>query len=140
MTRKRAKVLRVVLAVVGVVVGGWHAYGVTWAVFVAPEQDLHNPLMWIAVLCGPGSTLLAVLVGFVKPKVGGLWLIGGGALSGIAAMLTSNKPLEMLAVVVFATTGPMVALGYGFVVLARDAKAAASGAGATQALREGEAS
>jgi hypothetical protein len=137
-TQKRARLLRVILAVVGVVVGGWYAYGVIWGLFTASDQDVHNPLMWIAVLCGPGSTLLAVLVGFVKPKIAGRWLIGGGVLSGAATMLTSDKPLEMLAAVVFLFTGPMVALGYGFVVLAGASETTASGAWGTwrETIRE----
>ena len=131
MTAKKARVLSVVLGVVGVAIGGWQAFALVYGAFTMTEQEIHSPLTWIVFLCGPGSTLLAVLVGFSKPKVAGLWLIWGGSLSGIAAMLTSDKPLEALAAVVFFLSGPMIALGYGFLVLARNAKPTASDAGTT---------
>lgn len=127
MTQGKAGLLKPVLAVVGVAIGLWHAYGAAMGFFTASDQEAHSPLFWVAILCGPGSSLLAVLVGLVKPKPAGIWLISGGILSALAATLANPEPLETLLASVFLFAGPMAALGYGFLVLARRGQVGAVG-------------
>ena len=70
-------------------VGLWHAYAAAMWFFTASDQEAHSRLFWVAIVCGPSSTLLAVLVGLVIPKPAGIWLISGGILSALAAALSN---------------------------------------------------
>lgn len=73
---------------------------------------------WIAILAGPASTLPAVALAFKREKLGGYWLLGGGALSFVAFALREKSTAEGCLQFLVQISLPMIIAGFGFLYFA----------------------
>lgn len=99
------------LLIAGIVIGSLHLKLATKALFVFRADEPTS--MWLFVICGPLSTLPAVIISFFWPLIGSMWLICGSVLSFIAAWvnLGENKGFDELLWYFVRYSGPMLLLG-----------------------------
>jgi len=72
---------------IGILVGIIHFKIGLKAIFVFTNDE--PILVWVFALLGPLTTLPAVMLSFLKPKIGGIWLIVGSFLSLLAMAILS---------------------------------------------------
>lgn len=112
---KRA--LLIVLTVAGIALGAWHLRLASQAIFVFRGGE---PLTsWIAMLCGPVSTLPAVVLSLFRTRPGAYWLIAGGLVSFVVFLLGEGGVTENLFPFLRMTTGPMFLIGVAMIILTR---------------------
>jgi hypothetical protein len=103
-----------VLIVLGVLVGLWHLRLALEAIFVFRNDE---PIAsWLAVVLGPGLTLLGVLLAVPKPKLGGAMLIVAGTLAFAIFFEAAGAP-DAVAGFFQMFTLPSILLGTVFLVL-----------------------
>jgi len=119
MQLKIRTVLSIVLLSAGVLIGIWHFQFAGRSIFVFRQGE--PILSWLAVLCGPASTLPAVITGAFSTRIGGFWLVLGSIVSLVSFSLL--QPL-MARDIGFALqfSLPMLLLGIGLILLGRKKK------------------
>jgi hypothetical protein len=79
--------LNIVYTVIGVLIGIWHLYMGSMAIFVFRENE---PLLsWLTIFLGPLLTFPAFLIGFRAPLVA-TWCLFVGATSSLFFMVMSE--------------------------------------------------
>ena len=113
------RILKYVLLLVGILVGSVHLWLAVKAMFVFRNDEPVS--MWIFILTGPLSTLLAVITAFFWPKVGGAWLIFASVLSFTAALANVGINEDFQEIVWYFTSysAPMLVLGVASFLLGR---------------------
>ena len=106
------------------VIGLWHAQLGAKALFIVRNDEPYSS--WIAVLCGPLSTLPAVALGILTRRWGAAWLVAGALVSlGASAMGAAGSGhgpgvvAEHVLAFLLMVSGPMIALGSGLIWLQR---------------------
>jgi hypothetical protein len=108
-----------VLLLLGFIVGIVHA-GLALAAIFAFRED--EPIWsWLCIGAGPASTLLAVIVAAIRPRIGGAWLLAGGLASLLALVILEGSVTENALQCLIRIAAPMAALGAAFVVIGRKA-------------------
>lgn len=74
---------------------------------------------WVVILAGPGSTLLAAILSWWAPRVGGTWLVAGSVLSMLALLMIEGRVTPNFFQLVLWFAGPIAALGVGLYLIAR---------------------
>ena len=97
------------------VVGAWHLTLAVQAIFVFRNGE--PTASWVAVLVGPGSTLLAATLAFFHNRVGGYWLIAGGMFSFGVFAFENPADFANLVQFVWRISAPMVLMGASIVLL-----------------------
>ena len=112
---KTADPLKLILLVVGVIVGTWQCFISLQTIFVMRDEW---PLL-VALLIGPLSIIPAVLVGLWRPRSSGWWLISGGI--AFFALTSLHKGIESVQIenAFFLFSLPMILLGAGFIWAAK---------------------
>ena len=105
--------MRYALIAVGLLLGIWHFKVAIKAMFVFRDNDPSS--MWNFILTGPLSTLPAVIVSFLWPKIGGSWLLLGAVLSAVFAVIATLD--QRLIWVILLYCAPMLILGLGLLLL-----------------------
>jgi hypothetical protein len=109
---KTNRLITIAIFLAAIVLGWYHLRQALRAIFVFKNDE---PLAsWVCIISGPLSTLPAIASIFNK-KVGGYWLISGGAISALS-FISATRWLEssfFLLIVV----APMVLLGLAFLGL-----------------------
>src|SRR5258708_28105946 len=81
---------------------------------------------WLTVICGPLSTLPAVIWSIPRPKTGAYWLIAGGIIALVEGAITMRHDgaTDVFAFVkwVFAFPGAMALLGLGTLLVDRSSR------------------
>jgi hypothetical protein len=106
-----------VVLVVGVLVGIWHLLFATGAVFVFRNGEPW--WSWLAVLLGPGLTLVAVLIAIVRARFGGVALIAGGCLSLLALVIGDGPQYSTVLPFFLRVSLPMFGLGAALLAMSR---------------------
>lgn len=101
-------IIKYILLLIGIIVGIFHLKQGIKAMFVFRTNE---PItMWVSVIAGPLSTLPAVLLSFFLPKIGGVWLVCGAALS-FAAFLINIHTFRDIIWYLLAYSFPMLVFG-----------------------------
>lgn len=74
---------------------------------------------WIVILCGPASTLLAVVLSLFWRRVGAYWLVVGSLVSFAAFLLGEHGTIENIFPFLRIMAAPMLLIGVAMLVLAR---------------------
>lgn len=112
---KRA--LLIILTVAGVAVGVWQFRLATQAIFVFRSGE---PLTsWIAMLCGPVSTLPAVVLSLFRKRAGAYWLVAGSLISFVAFLLGEGGITENIFPFLWMMATPMLLIGVAMIILTR---------------------
>ena len=107
----------IVLSLIALIVGIWHGYIASQALFVFREDE---PITsWLAILLGPATTLFASILAIVMRKTGGIWLIGSGAAAFLAFIVGEGKITEHVTPFLFQISAPMIALGAAFILVTK---------------------
>ena len=114
------KILRYGLLLIGILVGSVHLWLGLKAMFVFRNDEQAS--MWTFMLAGPLSTLPASIIAFFWPKIGATWLIGGSALSFIAAVVNMGTDRDFQEIMWYFTSysAPMLVLGIAALLMERD--------------------
>jgi hypothetical protein len=101
--------------IVGVLIGLWHLWLAAGSVFVFRSGEPWSS--WVAVLLGPGLTLVAVVIAMFSLRVGGVVLLAGACIS-LAALTAGDGP-QYSTVMPFSirVALPMAVLGIALLVL-----------------------
>lgn len=101
----------ILLFAIAIGIGIFHFFEGSMSIFVFKENE---PLLsWVCMLSGPISTLPATIAAIFNRKVGGYWLITGGAISGLS-FIWWTKIIESWFFILIVTV-PMIFLGIAFV-------------------------
>lgn len=101
--------LFVICFTIGIVIGLKHLRLGLMAIFVFKNNE---PLSsWIFIICGPISTLPAVITSLFNKEFAGYWLVSGGFLS-FAAMLFERETMMIR------ISAPMILIGVAFIGIA----------------------
>ena len=105
--------LRYILLLAGIFLGCGHLWLALKAMFVFRNDEPTST--WYFIIVGPLSTLPAVVVACLWPKIGGGWLIFGSVLSFFFAMasLQADRNLHDIIWYFTAYSAPMLILGLG---------------------------
>lgn len=100
--------LYVICFVIGMVIGLKHLRLGFTALFVFTNNE---PLSsWICIICGPISTLPAVITSLFNKKFAGYWLVSGAILSFAVISLDRENMLPMM----IRISAPMFLIGVAF--------------------------
>lgn len=103
------RVIKYSLLVIGIIVGSIHLRMGLKTMFVFSNNEPIST--WFFVLSGPLSTLPAVVVSFLWPRVGGTWLIFGSIFSLIAFMVGTMRDTQSIMWYFINYSAPMFMLG-----------------------------
>ena len=103
--------------VVGALLGAWHLWLAVSAIFAFRNGEPW--LSWVAILLGPGLTLLAVVVAIFKPRVGGVVLIAAACLSLVSLAAGDAPQYSSVMPFLVRVALPMAAVGIGLLALSR---------------------
>jgi hypothetical protein len=109
--------LAITLSLLAVALGLWNLYEAVGAIFVFREGEPWNSWVWI--LFGPTAILPVALLSFYQREAAGYLLIFSAVISFVAFAMDEGS-LEYLLPFLGMTIGPMLAIGIGFVFLARE--------------------
>lgn len=99
--------------------GVWHLQLGVQAILLFRNGE---PLLsWVAMLCGPISTLPAVLLSCVWRKAAGHWLIAGAIISFVALLIGEGGLTESIRPFVWMVAAPMSLIGAGLLWASRQA-------------------
>jgi hypothetical protein len=105
----------IVLTVAGIALGVWHLRLASQAISVFGSGE---PLTsWIAMLCGPVSTLPAVVLSLFRRRTGGGWLVAGSLVSLVAFVLGEGRLTEDLFPFLWSIATPMLLIGVAMIIL-----------------------
>ena len=105
-----AKQIAIVLALVaGAVVGIWHLQLASASIFVFREGE--PATSWLAVMLGPGFTLVGTVIAAWNRPIGGLLLIVAAAIASIALGIGDGPAYGNVLPFLIRVTVPMVAVG-----------------------------
>jgi hypothetical protein len=108
-----------VLMLAALALGVWHLGLGIRAMFVFRSGE---PITsWIVILCGPLSTLPAVIVSCFRRRTAGYWLILGAVISFVALIISESGLTENSLPFLWMMAGPMAALGISLLLLAGQA-------------------
>lgn len=113
--KNRQNLLFMGLIVVGLLIGIWHFRLAMTAIFVFRENE--SVLSWIAVICGPFTTLIAIILAVFVRRAGSFWLIGGGISSLIAMFVLERLKTENIFPFFYMISLPMIVLGASFLMI-----------------------
>lgn len=114
----------VIVSLIGVGLGLWHGQLAMQAVFVFREGE---PLAsWLAIGLGPATTLIASVLAIFLRRVGGTWLIASGIASFLMFLIGERGLTEHVAPFLLQISVPMVAIGIGFLWVAKFMKGSQS--------------
>jgi hypothetical protein len=118
MTPNRTVLLIVVI--VGALLGIWHLWFAASAVFVFRNGEPW--WSWVAVLFGPGLTLLAVLIAIFSVRLGGILLLVGACLSMTAFAVGDGPQYSSVEPFLLYVVLPMGALGVALLAFSRSVR------------------
>ena len=105
----KRQIIFIGLIILSIIVSIWHLRLGMKALFVFRQDE---PITsWVAIFCGPLSTLPAIMIALFKNKIGGSWLILGGILSLIALFIEENYQLGNIVQFFLKITIPMLSIG-----------------------------
>lgn len=110
----------VLVALIGILLGLWHAQLAMQAVFVFKQDE---PLTsWLSIALGPASTLIASVIAIFFKRTGGIWLIASGLVSSVVFVIGEHGLSEHVGGFLLQIALPMIAVGAGFLLASRFAK------------------
>jgi hypothetical protein len=103
------KAFLIIAFCVAIALGIWHLTLALQAIFVFRAGE---PIVsWIAILCGPASTLPAALLAIFSRRAGAYWLIGGGIISFLVFAIGEGVASDNLLPFLSRISIPMVVMG-----------------------------
>jgi hypothetical protein len=112
---QRALVIAVTMA--GCAVGVWHLWLAAEAIFIFKTGEPWTS--WVAIICGPVSTLPAVVLSLFNRRAAGGWLVMGSLLSFAAFLMGEGGLTDNLLPYVWMMAAPMFFIGIIMLVLAK---------------------
>lgn len=108
-TESHATFILYVATIIGFVIGLWHLYLAQKAIFLFKEGE--HWTSWAYMLCGPLSTLPAMVISLFKRKFAGIWLILGSIVSTFIFIVGEKGATEYLFSMAVMFALPMLILG-----------------------------
>jgi len=116
------RIALVALTLVGFAVGIWHAWLAIQAILVFRTGE--PATSWIAIVCGPLSTLPAVLLSCFRRRPAGYWLVAAAVTSFLAFLVGEGGVTENVLPFLRMMAIPMLAIGVTMLLLSRTTRRA----------------